>query len=77
MIRKRRVALLASLSLAIVAAGYAAELLPTPAGDAPATVGCAVRPELGWAGSVHVVRVVDGDTLVVEIRRRLHVRLVD
>ena len=37
----------------------------------------ATRPPHGWSTQAHVVRVIDGDTIEVEITRRLRVRLLD
>jgi len=35
------------------------------------------QPEPGWTTQAEVVRVIDGDTVVIEIRRQVHVRLLD
>lgn len=37
----------------------------------------AAAPEPGWTTKCDVMRVIDGDTLVVQVQRTLHVRLVD
>jgi endonuclease YncB( thermonuclease family) len=37
----------------------------------------ATRPPHGWSTQAHVTRVLDGDTIEVEITRRLRVRLLD
>jgi len=42
-----------------------------------APVSIAEAPDLGWTTTARVVYVVDGDTVDVEIRRRLRIRLLD
>ena len=34
-------------------------------------------PQTGWTTPAEIVRVIDGDTLVVRVSRELHVRLLD
>ena len=51
---------------ATIAVGFTAAQLP------PAT-----RPPTGWSTQAHVVRVLDGDTIEVEVTRRVKVRLLD
>lgn len=36
-----------------------------------------MAPELGWTTKAHVTRIIDGDTIEVEIRRKVTVRLLD
>lgn len=36
-----------------------------------------MRPEPGWAAECAVVRVLDGDTVEVEIKKRIRVRFLD
>ncbi len=35
------------------------------------------RPEPGWAAECEVVRVLDGDTVEIEIKKRIRVRFLD